>query len=371
MQNKKVFIVAGELSSDTYAANLVKSIKLINPAIDFYGLGGKKMSDVGVKIYHNLVDLAVVGFFEVLKNYPKFKAIFNDTLSIIDILKPDCIILIDYPGFNLRLAKEIKKRKIKIIYYISPQVWAWGKGRIKLIKKYVDKILVIFKFEEDFYKKYGIDATFVGHPLLEFLPKYIKQSSENKIAVLPGSRIKEINFNLPIMLKSIRLIKEQLPLYKFVLIKTPTVAQTEFDKFLNRLDTNIEIVEKNHYEEFSKCSFAIVASGTATVETAILEIPFVIVYRISNLTAFFLKHMIKIPYIGMVNILAGKKIIEEFLQEKAIPEKIADYTINILNNPVEIIKIKYALKNIKGILQYSPNTSASETAAKIILQQIS
>jgi lipid-A-disaccharide synthase len=241
-EQKNIIIVAGEASGDLHASHLVIDIKNILPDTKFYGLGGSRMRAAGVELFYDLTTLSVVGFFEVIKHLKTIRKIFQELLKRIDEIKPELVILVDYPGFNLRLAEQLKKRNIKVIYYISPQVWAWGFNRIRLIKKVVDKMIVILPFEETLYKKYGIDASFVGNPLLDlakptktveqFLKSVGLAPDKITIALLPGSRNKEVERLLPPMLNACRIIHRQNPQTQFLLLKASTVEERIFQKIL-------------------------------------------------------------------------------------------------------------------------------------------
>jgi len=364
---KKILIIAGEASSDLHAADLVKEIRELLPSVEFFGLGGERMQKAGVKLYDNIVELAVVGFIEVLKNIGKFKAIFDNILTQVDELKPEIAVLIDYPGFNLRLAKELKKRNIPVIYYISPQIWAWGKNRIYLIKKLVRRMIVLFRFEEEIYKKAGIPVNFVGHPFLD-IPRYASRLAipENKttLALLPGSRELEVRRLLPVMLESAKLILKKIPDSQFILLYSSSVKREIFEEILKGYELPLYIFTDKTYEGLNSSDFALIASGSATLESSVLEKPFVVLYKVSALSWLLLRMIIKLPYIGLVNIVAGKKIIEEFIQFRAQPEKICDYITSILKNPAKINAIKKDLAGVKALLG---EKGASKRAAGIIV----
>ena len=375
MVEKRILIIAGEASSDLHAANLIKEIKKLAPQVNFFGLGGEKMKQAGCDIDCNIVELAVIGFFEVIKNLSKFRQIFNALLEKIDRSPPALAILVDYPGFNLKLAEELKKRKIPIIYFISPQVWAWGKNRIKTIKRLVDHMLVLFKFEEELYRKASVPVTFVGHPLLdlvkpklskqEFLAKFNLKPSKYTISLLPGSRLKEVNTHLPIMLKSARLIKEKLKDVQFLLLRATTIRQEVFDNITSDYSLPLRVVSDSTYEGLSASDFSLVASGTATLETAILKIPMVIIYKVSFLSWLLLKTIIHLPYIGLVNIIANQKIVPEFIQYRAKPKNIAFYITNTLLDSKRLSKMKQLLAKTRTSLG---EPQATQRAAHKILE---
>jgi len=376
---KNILIVAGEASGDLHASCLVKAIKNIYPQLNFFGLGGEALKKEGVNLYFNLVDLAVVGFFEVLKNLKKFREVFYGILREVDKIRPDLAILVDYPGFNLRLAGELKKRNIPIIYYISPQVWAWGEKRIGHIAKLVKRMLVVFKFEEALYKNHGIPASFVGHPLLDIVrPNVTKErlfkelnlnSNNLTIALLPGSREKEVKTLLPVMLDTAALISKTLgDNIQFLILRSPTVKEDLFKKLLARhKELTLRLVSGRAYDGLAGSDFALVASGTATLETAILGIPMVILYKVSFSTWAYLRMKIRIPYIGLVNVVKGEKIIEEFIQYNARPRKIADYIIRVLKDKEELSRIREGLSCVTASLG---EKGASMKAAQIVAEML-
>lgn len=372
---KKILIVAGEASGDLHASYLVEAIKNIFPQVEFFGLGGKKLKQAGVNLYFDIVKLAVVGFFEVLRNLKKFQEIFAGLLRKVDKIKPDLAILVDYPGFNLRLAEELKKRNIPIIYYISPQIWAWGGNRIKKIKKLINRMIVVFKFEEELYKKYNIPVSFVGHPLVDIVkPKISKEELLKKFgldlnnltfALLPGSREKEVKSLLPIMLDTACLIRKYLgDNIQFLILRSSTVKESVFEDVLARHRVTVKLISDMTYDGLIASDFAIVASGTATLEAAILRIPMVILYKVSFLTWAYLKMIIKIPYIGLVNVVKQEKFIAEFIQYNARPQKIADYTVAILKDGQKINQIKQGLSEVTAQLG---EKGASQRTAQIIV----
>lgn len=373
---KKIIIVAGEASGDLHASHLVAAIRDLLPETRFFGLGGSRMRAEGVEIFYDLTTLSVVGFFEVIKHLKTIREIFNLLLEKIEEIKPDCAILVDYPGFNLRLAQQLKKRNIKVIYYISPQIWAWGLRRVHLIKKVVDKMIVILKFEEELYRKYGIAASFVGHPLLDIAKPTIPKSqflqsvglapNKTTVALLPGSRNKEVERLLPIMLQVGKIIRHRNPQIQFVLLRASSITNQIFKKCLSAIDFPLASAENQTYNGLNASEAAIVTSGTATLETAILQKPMVVIYKVSFLTWIFIKRMIKIPYIGLVNVVAGKKIVPECLQYRASPEIIADHILEILDQS-KFPDLKNELSKIRDVLG---KEGASNRAAKIVVEEL-
>ena len=375
---KNILIVAGEASGDLHAASLVHAIKESYPGLNFFGLGGKRLKLEGVDLYCDLVELAVVGFWEVLKNLKKFRSIFYGLLQETDKVKPDLAILVDYPGFNLRLAKELKKRGTPIIYYISPQVWAWGAGRIKAIKQLVERMIVILNFEEPLYKNEGIPVSFVGHPLLDTVKLQMDKAALFKkmgldlnsrgIALLPGSREKEVKKILPVMLETAGIIRKSLDEnICFLILQAETVKQEIFDEILAKYTLQVKVVPEMTYEGIAASDYCMVASGTATLETAILGTPMVILYKVSFLTWLYLKMVIKVPFIGLVNLMRGEKFIAEFVQYHARPRRIARHIINDLKDPQKLKRIKQQLAEVKATLG---EPGASRRAAEIVIQHL-
>ncbi len=376
MENPKkhLIIVAGEASGDDRAAELIAEMKKQDPHITFSGLGGKKMAEQGVEIYFDLASIAVVGFTEVFKHFQTIKNAFNLILKKIDERKPAAVILVDYPGFNLRLAKELKKRNVPVIYYVSPQVWAWNAKRIELIKKVVDKMLVFFSFEEALYARHDYKVDFIGHPLIDrvkinlekdaFLKEIGFLGNFRTIGLLPGSREKEVQNIFPIMLKAAQYLYQKNPEFQFLVFKASTIDTKILHHYLKNTSLPIQIISEKTYDGINACDFCLVASGTATLETAILQKPMIVVYKTSLVTWALAKLLIKIPNIGLVNIVAGKRIVPECVQFNATAKTIAYQAISLLSHEEKLDQIKKALREVKSALG-APEASAR--AAQAIL----
>ena len=366
MKNKKIFIIAGEPSGDLHGSNLARYLKELSPNIELLGMGGEKMRAAAVRLLHNITPLAVVGFTEVVKNLARFRRIFNALTRELDKQRPDAVVLIDYPGFNLRFAKEVKKKNIPLLYYISPQVWAWGKGRIRIIKKLVDKMIVLFKFEEELYKKAEVPVVFVGHPLLDSeIALKDNRSDTLTIALLPGSRKAEVQKILPIMLKTGKIISSHLKNVRFLISKSPNVKEKRFRQTIKKFSLPITLAENNRC--LQEADLILVCSGTATLETALYQKPMLIIYKTSFLTALLAKFLVKIPYIGLINIVAGKKIVPEFIQYKAKPQRIAKEALELIRNRQKIEETKGELR--KAILNLG-TAGASKRAAEVVLDSL-
>ena len=370
MKKIKLMIIAGEASGDLQAANLIKSLKSINPHLEIFGMGGKKMQAEGAEIIYDITGLAIVGFFEVLKHLVTFKKIFEKLAGLLETRKPDAVILVDYPGFNLKVAKE---KNIPVIYYISPQVWAWGEQRIHEIKKYVDKMIVIFGFEENIYKEAGVKASFVGHPFLDIVkPLWKKEETIKtchlrhdsiKVALMPGSRKKEIEKHLLSMLRACEIIKNKIPNAEFIISRIKELDQSLYNKIIHKSKIKPHSLDNKPYEIMDIADLVIVSSGSATLEVAIMEKPMVIVYKTSFLTWLLARNLIKIPDIGLVNIVARERIVPELTQFEVTPKNIASASLEILNNHKRIHEIKENLRKVKSKLG---DQGASSRAAHII-----
>ncbi|MBU0710044.1 MAG: lipid-A-disaccharide synthase, partial [Candidatus Omnitrophica bacterium] len=356
MSQRQILIICGEASGDLNAGNLTKNILKIDPDIKILGVGGPHLRSVGANIFYDIKDLAAIGLFDVLGKLPRFIKLQSLILSKIKRYKPDAIIFVDFSGFNLRLAKKINNR-IPTIYYISPQVWASREGRIKTIKKYISKMIVIFKFEEEFYRRHGVSVDFVGHPLLdtvkpstnreEFLRKFNLSTAQKTIALLPGSRATEVKNILPIMLGACVDIAGKFANTQFIIVKSPQVNQDIYNSKIKGVNLNLQIIEGKVYDCLNASDFCLVASGTATLETAIMEKPFLIIYKMPLLNYLLYRPQVKVPFIGIVNIVAKRKIVPEFIQFQATPKKIAEETIKFLEHPFKMKELEQAISRIK------------------------
>ena len=374
----KFFIIAGENSSDLHASNLVREMIRMNPDIEIYGLGGEQLKQAGVKLLYNIVDsLAIIGFIEVLTHIRKIKEVMNLTREFLERERPDAIILIDYPGFNLRIARFAKELGIKVFYYISPTVWAWGRGRIKTIAQCVDKMLVILPFEEQLYQQAGVDVSYVGHPLLDIMNltmtkeevfSYFKfDPSKKLIGFLPGSRKSEVQRHLPVMLGAAEMIKRKMPDVQFVIPRASTIKKELINFLLKNFPVDVFVVDQYRYNVRNTLDFAIVASGTATLETAFLGCPMIIIYKASFLSFIIAKSLVNLPYIGLVNIIAGNMVVPELIQHEATPRNLAQKTLQMINDPDMLAAIKYEMIKIK---EKMGGAGASLRGAHIILEYL-
>ena len=326
-------MVAGEASGDIYGAGLVRAVHANDPAVIFFGIGGKRMREAGAETLVDSADMAVVGLVEVLKHFDVIAAAFLKLKKILLESPPDLLILIDYPGFNLRLAKVAKRAGVKVLYYISPQIWAWRQGRVKKIRRLVDHMAVILPFEAPFYEKAGVPVTFVGHPMADMVKV---ESSRNDAAVsfgldpaakivglFPGSRKSEISRLLPTILGSAKILKQRIPGVQFVLPLASTLHDEDVAPYLADADLPIAIVHDRVHDLIRACDAVISVSGTVTLEIALVGTPLVIIYKLSPFTFQLAKRLVKVEHIGLCNIIAGEKAAKELIQDDASPEQIA------------------------------------------------
>jgi len=373
---KKIMILAGEASGDLHGGELVKALLKTDPTLEIFGVGGDKMRDAGMQLYYHVDQLAYIGFWEVVKHYFHFRRIFYHLLEELEKRRPDILVLIDYPGFNLKFAKQAHKRGVNVFYFIAPQVWAWAQGRAKKMAKYIHHLAVIFNFEVPFFEKYGLKTTFVGHPLMDGLKTSMDKRAFCQhvninpdaplLALLPGSRKQEIDFLLPVMLEAASALKKEHRDLQIAVSKATTISEQQFNSCLEKFP-GIRVIENKTYDLMKHATAAIVASGTATLETACFETPFVIAYRISPLSYSIGKKVVKIQHIGLANIVAGEQVAREFIQHELTPGNIKQ----------ELEKLLYDTKHrditinkLKKVKQKLGAPGAAEKTARLILDQI-
>ena len=327
-----IYFVAGEVSADNHAAALMRSLRELDPGLTFIGRGGPQMQEVAGKQFKNwLGDAAVLGLWEVLRKYGYFREQLRQTLKEVLESKPDAVVLIDYPGFNLRLARTLRRRspRQKIIYYISPQVWAWNRGRIKGMARCLDLVLCIFPFESDLYNESGLRAVFVGHPMIERLQarKIDVERDPNLIGLFPGSRLREVRKIFPVIIETARLLLQDRPSLHFeVAAASEHLAQEMRELLRDATPQNLEVIQIVVGETaalMQRALVGMVASGSATLEAAYFRMPFVLIYKVAWPTYLAARLVVKVEYLGMPNLLAGKELVPEFIQHRADPGAIA------------------------------------------------
>ena len=372
VNKKKIFIVAGEASGDVLGADLVYACLRLNPQLEFLGMGGSLMQQSQVDLIIDSSPLAIVGASEIVRHLFKIKAAFKKIKLALKKELPDLIILIDYPGFNLKIAKLAKSLKLPVLYYVSPQIWAWHYRRIYKIKKYVDHMAVLFDFEKELYTRESIPVTWVGHPILDKLTPSITEfdllqslqlnSAQPVIALIPGSRQQEIDRLLPIMIEASKRIREKLPVCQFILPIANSVDQTAVRRLCPDF---IKLTSPPLANGLSVAAAAIVTSGTATLETALCQVPLVIIYKTNALTYWLAKRLLKIDKIGLCNIIAKKFICKELIQKEATPQAVANEILQLLEDTSYSTQMK---QNLKKMRHHLGDSGATSRTAELVIR---
>jgi lipid-A-disaccharide synthase len=372
---KKVLIIAGEASGDLHGANLVREIRKQDASLAFYGVGSRRMEEAGVQMLADASEISVVGATEVLTHLNPIWRVFNKLRHFLFEERPDLLILIDFPDFNIMLGKRAKKYGIPILYYISPQVWAWRKGRIRKIAGLVNAMIVVFPFEVELYKHAGVDVRFVGHPLTDVVQSRYNQidakaqlgldPKKRTIAILPGSRKKEISNLLPDMLKAAAILNTRIQDLQYVLPIAPTLTRDFIGSFIRQSSVRVTQTNGRVYDVLRASDAALVTSGTATLETGLMEVPMVIVYRFSTLSYLIARMIVNVDHIGLINIVAGKRVVPELVQHEATPQNMADALTALLNDPEYYQNIRTQLAGIRSQLG---EAGANARVASVVLE---
>lgn len=376
MNSKNVLIIAGEVSGDLHGASLIRELKKLDSSLKIFGIGGDKMRAEGMELIYHIDKMAFLGFVEVIKHLPFIKKVQRDIIDEVKKRKVREVVLIDYPGFNLNLAKKLKalepELKVKLIYYITPQVWAWGKGRVNKIKELFNKVLVVFPFEEKFFKSKNVNAEFVGHPLIQEINsyKFLTKDQLNKkfdldsakeiLLILPGSRKQEVESIFPEAIKAANKLSDEFNM-QIVVACSSSIDEKVFYGLTDQ--KNFKVIKDHTYDLLKHSKFGIVKSGTSTLEAGLMELPMVIIYKTSMLTYKIGKSLVKIKNIGMANIVLDEQVVPELIQNEANAGNIYDTAKNILSNNALLNQIKLKLRRIKEVLG---DKNAPQNAAKII-----
>jgi len=372
----KIMLVAGEISGDVHGGMLADSLKELNPDVRMFGIGGHRMKQAGVDIKFDVTKYASIGIWENARNYLfTMRKVFNQTKKFLEEEDPSCVVLIDYQGFNIELAKVAKKKGIRIVYYVPPQYWAWNTGKAKYVAKLVDAIIAILKQEEEAYSKVGANVTFVGNPLLDTVKVYHSKEEIYKIydldpyspvvALLPGSRFSEIRSLLPDMLKAAKIIREEISDVQFVLPVAAKHLTEKIEEIEKKINSGARIIQGHSYEILTICNVGIICSGLATMEASILGAPMVVAYKVSFLTELIARMVLKLKDVSPPNILAGRRIVPELLQSKANPQNIANEVLTLLRDKKKIKEMKASLH--EAVLNLG-HEGASRRAAAIVLK---
>jgi len=370
----KLYLVAGEASGDARGVELMRALQDRDPTLEFFGAGGREMRALGGEHFTDWADEAVVGLWDVLKKYGYFKGEFNRMLADLERVQPDALVLIDYPGFNLRLAKEAHRRfpKLKIIDYISPQVWAWNRGRIPKMARYLDLMLCIFPFEKPLYEKSGLRTVFVGHPMLDSLAaKRISEPRDPKlVGLFPGSRGKEVRKIFPVMVEAALRMKAARPGLRFEAPAASPQLAAQMRATLQhygQAEDFCQVTVRASHALMQRAIAGIVCSGTATLEAAYFGLPLCIVYKVAWLTWVIGKQLVKVPHLGMPNVLAGREIAREFLQGAATPEALAEETLRLVTHEEQRAALQ---RELAAVVAGLGDQGAAPRAAEAILEEL-
>lgn len=369
----ELLVVAGEASGDLHGARLISELRRRVPDLATFGLGGDEMQAAGLDAVAHSSEISVVGLTEVLKVLPRAREVFAGLLREVDRRRPALAVLIDFPEFNLRLAKELKRRGLEVAYYISPQVWAWRRGRVKTIGRLVDRMLVLFPFEVDLYRGHGVDVIHVGHPLVDEVPSLPQAWDRGepvgepyRVALLPGSRVSEIESLLPTLLAAVRRLASELRIEARI-VQAPTISRDLLEKHIELSGLPVRIVADDRFAAVANSHLALCASGTATLEVGLLGTPMIMVYRLASWTYLFAKIMVRLPDVSLVNLVLGKRIVPELIQGDANPERIAAEAARLLTDAAARNEMRSALSELRGRLGQggASGRAAAEVAAML------
>jgi len=373
----RLLVSCGEPSGDLYAAELVRQLRRSLPQLDVFGLGGERLREQRAALRADVRELAVVGLLEVVTHLRRLGGVLTDLLAEVDRHPPQAALLVDYAGFNLRLAAALRRRGIPVVYYVSPQVWAWRRRRLRDIRRTVSRMLVIFPFEEALYREAGVPVRFVGHPLVDlvapapdratFLMQHGFDPARPVLAVLPGSRPKEIEHNLPPLVEALRLIHDARPDVQFVLAVAPSIDPVPLRASL--ADLPVALLSGATHAILGACTAAVVASGTATVEAALLDAPMVVVYRLSPLTYHLGRRFVNVPHYAMVNLIAGRRLVAELIQSDFTGGRVAREALGLLEDEPGRRRMKEGLAEVRQRLG-APGGSAraAEEVLKVLAE---
>lgn len=371
----KVMLSVGEASGDLHGASLAAALKTLCPDIKLIGMGGQAMRAAGVEIIYDIADLGVIGLVEVLKNLRKLFKLRDTLADYLERERPDVLVVIDYPGFNMRLAKIAKAKGIPVVSYISPSAWAWGRGRAREVAEVVERVAAIFPFEAEVYREAGANVTFVGHPLLDVVkPSLTKDEAyayfgadpgRPLILLMPGSRRQEIANLLPVMLAAGEKIAALVPGCQFFLPVASTISREMLQNIIGNYNLPVKLTTDRNYDLMNIAQVAIAASGTATLETSLMGVPTVIIYKVAALTYFLGKFLVKIPYIGLPNIIAGRQVVPELLQDAANPDNVAREALALLTDDARRAQTLRDLSEVRAKLG---EAGAVQRVARVVLE---
>lgn len=347
----KLAVVAGEASGDLHASEVIRELKRLDPALQTFGIGGAMLAREGMLLMRHASEMGIVGLFNVVRHLPMFRRAFNELMERIAAERPDVVFLVDYPDFNLRVARRCKELGLHVVYYISPQIWAWRRGRVRHIARYVDRMIVIFPFEEEFYRSHEVPVTYVGHPLIEQLAGVRRRpptAGVVRIALMPGSRRMEVESLLPAMLDAVAILRRERNIDAYV-IQAPTIDHDQLREIMAASGTDVPILPHDRGEGVAAADVSLSSSGTATLESAILGTPVVVVYRLSRATYLLARRLVRLPYFSLVNIVAGRNLVPELIQDDVNGERIAAEVRRIIE-PEEHARLRGELARVRSKL---------------------
>lgn len=353
-----MLIVTGEASGDLHGANLIRAARELEPTLHFFGVGGSRMAAAGCEILVRGEEIAVMGLVEIVGHFPVIRRAFNRVKALLQgPQRPDALVLIDFPEFNLRLAKVAKRAGVPVLYYVSPQVWAWRRGRVKKIAAVVDRLAAIFPFEPELYRGLDIQVEYVGHPLLDefhistdrgaYLEALGIDPARPVVGIFPGSRRNELRYNFEVMLEAAALVRQHLPDTLFLLPVAPSFSRQDLEELLAGRDLPITLVEGSIYDAANACNAVLAVSGTVTLQVALVGTPLAIVYRMAPLTYAIGRRLVKVPHIGLANIVAGEGVAREFIQEQATPASLAEEVVRMLTDQDYARQVRLGLSKVR------------------------
>jgi lipid-A-disaccharide synthase len=370
-----VLIVTGEASGDLHGANLIRAARELEPTLQFFGVGGSRMAAAGCEILVRGEEIAVMGLVEIIGHFPVIRRAFKRIKALLQgPLRPDALVLIDFPEFNLRLAKAAKQAGVPVLYYVSPQVWAWRRGRVKKIAAVVDRLAAIFPFEPELYQGLDIQVEYVGHPLLDefhvstergaYLEALGIDPARPVVGIFPGSRRNELRYNFAVMLEAAALVMQRQPDTLYLLPVAPSFSRHDLEGLLADRDLPVTLVEGNIYDAANACDAVLAVSGTVTLQVALVGTPLAIVYKMAPLTYAIGRRLVKVPYIGLANIVAGEGVAREFIQEQATPASLAEEIVRMLTDQDYARQVRLGLSKVRARLG---NPGCSGRVAELLL----
>jgi len=371
----KLAVVAGEASGDLHAAHVVRELRKLDPDLETFGIGGDLLGRQKMELIHHASELGMVGLFNVLRHLPMFMRIMRDPMERIERERPDAVLLVDYPGFNMRVAKRCKALGLRVVYFISPQIWAWRRGRVRHIAETVDHMIVLFPFEEEFYREHGVPVSYVGHPIIEQLAGVRRAPRKDalRVALLPGSRKMEVETLLPAMLDAVAALKrgadvssaQPINVNAFI-VQAPTIEHERLEQIVRKKNADVPILPHDRGEAIAAADVALTSSGTATLECAVLGTPTIVMYRLSRLTYLAALKLVKVPFFSLVNIVAEKEVVPELIQRDVNGERIAAEVRRMIE-PANYERITRELAEVRARLG---EEGASRRAAEAIMSVV-